>query len=491
MACRARSRRRCIPECPYTRFRLPQPEVIPNRAELNVKKKIKTSEKPVVIRWWSRDYLIMPPKYLFDLRAAGWTQLHFFRNISDALFLYKTVDDLYTSPVAERMVNVVKKGLNPRLPYLTPGLMEEIEYGFEQELKNGKETSRGTEVPAMRFFSNIVHRSATRLMIGPELCRNEKFLEETTALLESIFFTAIVIVNLPLGPFRNALIGLFTLPHKWRLQRCVKMLQPVVEARLSVRNLETSQTSKHTVGDAIDWTLDLVNDETPYNTPKRLAYELLHNLWAASSAPGGMMTEVVYQLLAYPEYVDLMRKEAEVAVKEHGWTEKMLANLHLQDSFIREVNRLLPTGAITCSRTVTTAPFTFSDGLTLPVGTRFGFPIKAMQSDPDLIPAPESFNPFRFAQSSSSETHLAEESRRWSSTSMSTTNLAWGYGNHMCPGRFFAVRELKFILTKMLIEYEIGWDREKRDGRPKPITVEGQFVPNMKQKVFLRRRDVY
>lgn len=57
----------------------------------------------------------MPAKYLADLRTARWGHLHFFRNISDALFLYKTVGDLYTSPVADRMVDVVKKGLNPRL----------------------------------------------------------------------------------------------------------------------------------------------------------------------------------------------------------------------------------------------------------------------------------------------------------------------------------------------------------------------------------------
>lgn len=57
----------------------------------------------------------MPARYLADLRTAEWSNLHFFRNISDALFLYKTVGDMYTSTVAERMVDVVKKGLNPRL----------------------------------------------------------------------------------------------------------------------------------------------------------------------------------------------------------------------------------------------------------------------------------------------------------------------------------------------------------------------------------------
>lgn len=43
------------------------------------------------------------------------------------------------------------------------------------------------------------------MMIGPELCRDERFLKETTSLLGSIFFKAIVAVSIPLGPLRGFL----------------------------------------------------------------------------------------------------------------------------------------------------------------------------------------------------------------------------------------------------------------------------------------------
>jgi cytochrome P450 len=227
---------------------------------------------------------------------------------------------------------------------LTPILLEEISYGFEKDLAAAKSTPKGKQVTAMKFFSSVVHRSATRVMIGTELCRDEKFLKETTSMLESIFLTAIIIVNLPLGPFRPALARLLILPHKWKLDKCAKRLEPVLLQRIKNRKSE-SIGSTDDIGDAIEWTLDLVKDDPKYDTPDKLTHELLHNLWAASSAPGGMMSEVVYQILTYPEYMEPLREEAENAVKEHGWTERMLARLHLQDSFIREVNRLLPTGS--------------------------------------------------------------------------------------------------------------------------------------------------
>lgn len=65
--------------------------------------------------------------------------------------------------------------------------------------------------------------------------------------------------------------------------------------------------------------------------------------------------------------------------------------------------------------------------------------------------------------------------------------VSFGYGNHACPGRFYAVREVKLIFARLILGYDLKWDNPPRD-RPPPFLVEGQFLPNMKQKVLLRRR---
>jgi aspirochlorine biosynthesis cytochrome P450 monooxygenase len=135
-------------------------------------------------------------------------------------------------------------------------------------------------------------------MICPELCRDRKFLGESTSMLQSIFMTAIIVVTLPLGPFRERLAWLITLPHKWKLDRCVATLRPIVEQRIEQRQSTHKQDTKLESEDAISWTLDLVTGDPIYDTRDKLTHEIPHNLWAASSAPGGMMTEIVYQLLA-------------------------------------------------------------------------------------------------------------------------------------------------------------------------------------------------
>ncbi len=99
-----------------------------------------------------------------------------------------------------------------------------------------------------------------------------------------------------------------------------------------------------------------------------------------------MITEMVFQVLMDPKLLADLGDEAMLALEEHGWTEKLLRKLALQDSFIRELNRLYPTSASECildcvltaflqmtreltgrkagcSRLVVDENFTFSNGL--------------------------------------------------------------------------------------------------------------------------------
>jgi cytochrome P450 len=34
-------------------------------------------------------------------------------------------------------------------------------------------------------------------------------------------------------------------------------------------------------------------------------------------------------------------------------------------------------------------------------------------------------------------------------------NLGFGYGKHSCPGRFFAANEIKMILARLLLDYDL------------------------------------
>jgi cytochrome P450 len=117
------------------------------------------------------------------------------------------------------------------------------------------------------------------------------------------------------------------------------LLQPVVAQRMAERN---NEFQKRRI-DGIQWTLDLTSDEDM--DPYQVSLEILHNLFAGSLAPGAMITEMIFQALMDPKLLKDLRTEAQQALEECGWTDKLFQKLPLQDSFIRELNRVYPIGA--------------------------------------------------------------------------------------------------------------------------------------------------
>ena len=68
--------------------------------------------KPFFVRYWARDYLVLLPKYLPDVRRAAKEDLIFVNKISDVFSLYNWTGNLFKST---RMQTLIMKGINPRL----------------------------------------------------------------------------------------------------------------------------------------------------------------------------------------------------------------------------------------------------------------------------------------------------------------------------------------------------------------------------------------
>lgn len=277
----------------------------------------------------------MPPKYLPELKNASWRHLSFFTNISDALYLHTTVGDMYQS---ERMVNVVKKGLNPQLPRICSEiLVGEVDRAMVKELGTSNEWKSIRVAPTMMAIS---HRATSRILICEEMSRDEALVKAAGSFVESIFVNALIIVKLPLGPFRELLAYPLSFLHRRKLEKATKMLQPIVERRI----IESKSNGPRTYDDAIEWTLAFSSPEDDLS-PRYVTQELLHGLWAGTSAPGALVGDLIFQSLMMPDCLSTLKQEAQAVIDAHGWSESAFAKLVLQDSFIREVNRMYPIGS--------------------------------------------------------------------------------------------------------------------------------------------------
>jgi cytochrome P450 len=187
-----------------------------------------------------------------------------------------------------------------------------------------------------------MHRVTSRILIGEEICRDPEYIKLSMKFSESVFMNGVMLSTLSLGPFRKMVSWIGSFAHRRTLNQLIRLLIPVIEKRLEEMKRDPTGPKPF---DMVQFTIELTGPSDKEKTPERMAHQVLQNLWAGSGAPGGLLTQMVYQVLTYPEYLEPMREEIRSAIAEHGWTDKMLNNIPLVDSFLRETNRLYPNGA--------------------------------------------------------------------------------------------------------------------------------------------------
>ncbi|KAK7446290.1 hypothetical protein VKT23_014496 [Stygiomarasmius scandens] len=97
---------------------------------------------------------------------------------------------------------------------------------------------------------------------------------------------------------------------------------------------------------------------------------------------------------------------------------------------------------------------------------------------------PDEFQPFRFSEMRGSEEGASIKHQ------MITPNkdyFFFGTGRHACPGRFFAVNELKTLVAHTLLTYDVKLENDRKV-IPDPILFVNAVLPNQNAKVMFRKR---
>ncbi|XP_078392846.1 7-alpha-hydroxycholest-4-en-3-one 12-alpha-hydroxylase [Cetorhinus maximus] len=191
-------------------------------------------------------------------------------------------------------------------------------------------------------------------------------------------------------------------------------------------------------------------------------------LWASQSNTGPSAFWLLAHLLGSPEALRAVRAEVDGLLRETGQaaaggppvrlTRDMLRRTPVLDSAVDESLRL--TVAPVLTRAVLE-----DGGLRLADGREYGlrrgdrlalFPYLSAQTDPEVHPEPHTFRYDRFLQPGGGDgdgpvrkTDFYKDGKR-----LKYYNMPWGAGVSMCPGRFFAVNELKQFVFLMISYFD-------------------------------------
>ncbi|XP_040208134.1 5-beta-cholestane-3-alpha,7-alpha-diol 12-alpha-hydroxylase [Rana temporaria] len=198
----------------------------------------------------------------------------------------------------------------------------------------------------------------------------------------------------------------------------------------------------------------------PENMQDRFMFLLL---WASQGNTGPACFWLLVFLMKDPEAMQAVSEEVQRVLKETGQqvksggplinlTRDMLLKTPVLDSAVEESLRI--TAAPVLVRAVKeNLNLKMANGgeYAIRKGDRVGmFPYTAVQMDPVVHPEPEKFKYNRFLnEDGSKKTEFYKNGKR-----VKYFTMPWGAGTTICPGRFFAINELKQFVFLMLLYFE-------------------------------------
>lgn len=351
-----------------------------------------------------------------------------------------------------------------------------------------------TDIALADTMRTMIARASSRMMGGLALSRNREWLETSVSFTTNAWMAAQRLKSWPSwtrGIVQRFISEMTALRTNMKVAR--RAVSPLVHSRISAREDE-----KEKPVDLLQMLMD--GAEGNDNTPQFLAYTMLAVAFAAVHTSSSVPTHIIYDLCAYPEYIQPLREEAQATLDKHGsWTRAALNDLVKLDSFMKESQRFNPlvfskpipplhtiphlltpaTPHIVTFGRVIHKDLRLSDGLLIPAQTVIGIPSHAINHAEDFYPRPESFEPWRFLRDGASAPT--------SFVTTSSSSMSWGYGKHACSGRFFACDEIKIVVAHLLLDYEFKFGDGAR-GRPRNVSYELQNAPDPGVSVFMKRR---
>ncbi|KAI0421899.1 cytochrome P450 [Xylaria grammica] len=407
---------------------------------------------------WTWSAVVVLPPSLLDILHRPDSQLRAFdAQVETIQIPYFITDKAVTHNLIH--FDVVRKHMynGKDVSHLAPAVYDELDAAFREYWGDS------TEWKTLNSWDScglIITRAVTRILIGLPMCKDPAFLEPSRLFSNFVIMVTIILTCLP--PLLRPVLGaMLALPGRYYRYKCLKALVPYVEERTSLWKNQGKE------GDAPDdfllWMLPKCAKEGPAQMdPVRLATRLLAINTMFIITMVYAFSHGVQDIYGSPNHEEVVKGLEEectfVNSRHHGFmTKEAVDHLHRVDSALRESMRLSDIAIIALSRDVASHDLDIGNGLLLPQGTRVVFPTHAIHRDPDNYEIPLQFDAFRFSRRFEKQDQVEDEDpgERELLTSITPSFLAFGYGKHSCPGRFFASQTMKQALAHLVLHYDV------------------------------------
>ncbi|KAL0942070.1 trichothecene c-8 hydroxylase [Colletotrichum truncatum] len=451
-------------------------DFVQNSKDLMIRARQKFGQNPYKLFSEWGNVVVLPPEYLDELRNDPrldiLTPLNEDNNGSIPgfePFMANENHPLMITKYLTRALNKITKPLSKEMALTLREIITETTGNVEYTLTEWHEIVPGES------FIHIVNRLSTRVFMGEDLCRDDAWLKASANYTATAFAAGKQLGRYP--KWFRPIVHWF-LPSCWKVRGLLshtrQVLKPHLERREAKKNdaLAQGDTSIQ-FDDAIEW-FGLVFKEKYDPASQQITLAL-----AAIHTTNDLLQQTMIDLACHPELFKPLREELISVLRADGLTKTALPNLKLLDSVIKESQRLKPV-MLSNFRRLATENIRLSDGFVIRKGQRIIVNNTHMW-DTNWYEEPEKYDGYRFL-------HLrgTEQEKYAHLVNTATKHTGFGFGNHSCPGRFFAANELKIALIHFLLKYD--W-KLSEGYKPQPVASGMALVPDPRVKFLFRRRE--
>ncbi|KAF7596082.1 hypothetical protein BBP40_003344 [Aspergillus hancockii] len=416
--------------------------------------------------------LVLSHKYAKEIRHDRRLNHHGYSNVE----LQTHIDGLTLLDITRVEGDIIFSALRGKLqPGLDPMLEPLSIEAADAFVTHWKSSPEWSEVTLKTSLLPIVMQVTAKIITGEELCRNVDWHNVVVTYSLHALHAANSLHDWP--KFLRPLVAHLS-PSCRKIRGQVsegqRLIGPVYRKRKAERWASGPGQTTERLSDGMDWI-----EECAMGRPYDPAFVQIFICFAAIHNTTDAVTKVLHDICGNESLIQEMREEIVSVIHERGWTKSGLFHMKLLESVMKESQRLHPNQLFGMARYAADT-IELSDGLTIPKGSRLVVSNMG-RLDPSEYPDPERFDPYRFLRLR----QLPGQEKYCQFVSSSPNHLGFGYGQHVCPGRFLASNEIKIILCHILLKYDI---KLTQGGRP-PIQESGFHIfTDPEWKICIRRR---
>ncbi|EKV04090.1 Cytochrome P450 monooxygenase, putative [Penicillium digitatum PHI26] len=325
----------------------------------------------------------------------------------------------------------------------------------------------------------MVARLSSLIFVGETICHNNEWIDVSVNYAIDAFMAM-----RDLREWSSILhpVVHWLLPSTQKLRAHLEMARSIIsreiDRRVLIRAGKLPADDQPHGPDAMDWyheSAEAQNDLTFDQSCAQVGLAL-----AAIHATSNLLTNVMYDLAAYPEYIQPLRDEICAVAAEDGVLKKTsLLKLKLLDSVMKESQRTNPLSLTSMNR-LALKQIVLSDGTVIPKGANMFVSTKILEDD-SIYPNAATYDGYRFYN----KRRQPGNEHKHQFVTMTSEHFVFGHGVHACPGRFFAANETKIKLLHLLLKYD--WKLQS-GGRPPNIENGVESITDPRIQILFRSR---